>query len=114
MKSPLIGLALVVSLSTGCSQTSELSSFEQAPDSRTTEERFLDTIHQTQPSTQNYDDDAVVGVAKLACDVFDEGGTSDDLLSAVLQTDFGVEDAGVIIGAGVGAFCPEHTSKTRG
>lgn len=99
----------------GCS--SEPEEFEWSttptPQAKTTDERFLDTVHSTRPSTLQYDDDAVIDVAHLACDVFDDGGTTEDLLDAVLQTGVDVQDAGVIVGAGVGAYCPEHNSKVQ-
>jgi len=64
-------------------------------------------------------DSMIIDLALSACQVLDEGGSYEDIATvAVLSlaendslTDANVEAVGTIIGAGVEAFCPQHSGK---
>ena len=64
-------------------------------------------------------DSLIIDLALSACQALDEGASYEDIATvAVLSlaendslTDVNVEAAGTIIGAGVEAFCPQHSGK---
>lgn len=49
-----------------------------------------------------------IALAHLACDAIDDGATLLDLMAASAESTYSLEDAGFIVGAGIGAYCPEN------
>lgn len=81
-----------------------------ADDDSTADLIFLTTLDTVDSSIRiTYGDDGLIGVAHSSCDALDAGATLMDMTNAVINAEFDVIQAGTILGAGVAAYCPEHS-----
>jgi hypothetical protein len=119
-------VALVALLSTGCtiqvdSKPSETPSASASttpsdtPDTSTedTDALFLRVVRDEYPDLKAVGDDALIQIAKDACTMLDNGANTEDLFNVFGNS--GNDDVDVtmafIIGAGIGAYCPEYTDR---
>lgn len=92
----------------------------------TTEPNSKETVYVDSGSTSQTDLDAALGdlireetglegtdaewasAAKATCRSFDNGTTFEEMVDAQVESGFSEYNVGFIIGASVGAYCPEH------
>jgi hypothetical protein len=70
----------------------------------------IDVIHEQAPDLINISDFQLIQLIHAACNDFTQGDSFDEALADGMQAGFSAEDTGVLIGVGIGAFCPEYKS----
>lgn len=96
-----IAVLLPVLLLAGCT----------APDA---EDAYLSTVRENIPGLEEVADADLTELAQNVCDTFDDRGFAEGmplLVEQVTQAGFTAEDAGVIAGSAVGAYCPEYSEE---
>ena len=123
-------VAAVAFLSTGCTiqigdggEATETPSASVSPETsesltpEQTDEMFLSLVRENYPFTAGIADSDLIGLAKDACSMLDQGASVDDILAIIAggTSDPEVSKAmGFTIGVGVGAYCPEHSDRISG
>lgn len=115
MRKVIAGISLAVLAVVGlgaCSNTSTpdpapaVSHSASAPSSD--DQAFLDTVHENAPGTENVPDSSLENLGHAICGAFDQGATVQDVANTAEQNGVDAHTAGVITGAAVGVYCPEH------
>lgn len=75
------------------------------------ETAFLVYVKTNAPTLVSADDDDLVESGRLICKSFDQGKDFANLFTTALHSGLTFEEATVLIGTSVGAFCPNHADK---
>ena len=105
----LVAAVMIVAL--GACGESETDTGPDSGGSVDVETAFLTVVHRQAPLTQGMEDSQLISLAKAYCHGYDSGLTTGDFAMMSLESGLDVEIAGAVLGAGVAAYCPEHTSK---
>jgi hypothetical protein len=99
---PVAAVTAVVALVlTGCTA--------ETPDSA-----YLSTLREAEPALVDVPDEALIGLGKSACDIFEKEGFDRGFATLVAKSeDNGISSAGagMVAGAATGAYCPEYASE---
>jgi len=106
MKKILMGFALVAVLVTaGCG-----SAVSEAP-TQDKDAQYLEFVRDQDSSLRGVEDDLLLETGKAGCEALDAGATMEDVLWEVVSSDIDPDLGGLLLGAGVAAFCPEYSNE---
>ena len=72
------------------------------------EERFLDAVHEEIPGSDEVPDFVMLKIAQDICDLMEEGITEYEMFEYATVSGLDAGDAGYLVGASRGAFCPDE------
>lgn len=101
---------LLVFLLSACSTGGREETPPQAPSS---DEQYLETLRDEFPALRDESDESILKVTHLVCDIFDAGGSFEELVAILVDNDVSAETAGALIGGAVVHECPEHVDIIR-
>lgn len=92
----------------GSSPSTSQQSAGRGTDGRVPDDVYVRYIRESVPVDPLSKDQDIVNLGNNVCYAFDAGMSFGDVAVTLLDSGFNPDNAGKIIGASVGAFCPEH------
>ena len=102
------GLSSIASDSSSSPSVSVQQSAGRGTDGRVPDDVYVRYIRESVPVDPLAKDQDIVNLGNNVCYAFDAGMSFNDVAVTLIDSGFNAGNAGRIIGASVGAFCPEH------
>ncbi|WP_104091817.1 DUF732 domain-containing protein [Arthrobacter sp. GMC3] len=111
----IVGLVVIGGCMSMVSTSRPSTEYKTVVSAMTDEEKFIKIVRQ-ETSLPLVSDAALISLAKSACTTLTNGGTSTEVLIAVLENIPSDDQDDVIrtVGIGIAGFCPDQSSKVRG
>lgn len=72
---------------------------------------YLELLRDEIPDLNHVEDDLIINLGSEICNAFDNGMSFREMVMAGMGSEFTASEQGAMIGASIGAYCPEYEYK---